>query len=407
MKRGLRQGDPLSPFLFNIVSEGLNVLLTKAKEVGLFSPVDGTITKSKPNGGFGVGNLCIRNEALLCKWVWRYENEKEALWRKAIDAKYGRIEHSLTPSIPSKALVSLVWKKITDILHSMSPSGVVAKKGLVHCVGKGDCTRFWDDHWVEGHILKTSFSRIFTLAANKSGLICDSGLWKMVNGNGRNDKVVWSFDYLGKFSLRSFGKEMENSSYSDPLLHSVLKFKVPPKARLLCWQGIVGKLPIRDVLLRIGIIAQNQSNCPLCNSCIESVDHLFIHCNPGPAGISEVLRNNCGVVLALFSISVGVLDSNVAEVMVIKEACRMVNKNLHLSASRNIVESDSINVVSWVRHPLERPWRLLSHFHEIDLLFSSNGNRSIAHIKREGNCEADKLAKEGVFRSVPLSIWNL
>nr|GEV35316.1 reverse transcriptase [Tanacetum cinerariifolium] len=212
----------------------------------------GTITKSKPNEGLDVGNLRVTNKALLCKWVWRYENKKEALWRKAIDAKYGRIKHSLSPSIPSKALVSLVWKKITDILHSMSPSGVVAKKGLVHCIGK----------------------------ANKLGPVCDSGLWKMVNGNGRNDKVVWSFDYLGKFSSRSFGKEMENSSYSDPLLHS------------------------------------NQSNCPLCNSCIESVDHLFIH------------------------------YSNVAEVMAIKEACRMVNENLHLSASRIIVESDSLNAVS-------------------------------------------------------------
>ncbi|GKE62660.1 hypothetical protein Tco_1513027, partial [Tanacetum coccineum] len=68
--------------------------------------------------------------------VWRDGNEKEALWRKLIDAKYGRIEHNLSSSIPSKALVSPVWKKITDILHSMSPSGVVAKKGLVHCVGK-------------------------------------------------------------------------------------------------------------------------------------------------------------------------------------------------------------------------------------------------------------------------------
>ncbi|PWA38082.1 hypothetical protein CTI12_AA584640 [Artemisia annua] len=106
------------------------------------------------------------------------DREWKALWRKLIDAKYGRIKFSLSPKIPSKASVSPVWKKITDILHSRSPSGVVANKGLVHCVGKGNCTRFWDDHWVEGHILKNSFPRIFALAANKSGSVCDFRLWE-------------------------------------------------------------------------------------------------------------------------------------------------------------------------------------------------------------------------------------
>ncbi|PSS08274.1 Endonuclease [Actinidia chinensis var. chinensis] len=38
-KRGIRQGDPLSPFLFNIVAEGLNVLFQRAKDAELIKGV--------------------------------------------------------------------------------------------------------------------------------------------------------------------------------------------------------------------------------------------------------------------------------------------------------------------------------------------------------------------------------
>ncbi|RVW28277.1 hypothetical protein CK203_083663 [Vitis vinifera] len=32
------------------------------------------------------------NSALLCKWNWRYANEREALWRRVINLKYGEEE---------------------------------------------------------------------------------------------------------------------------------------------------------------------------------------------------------------------------------------------------------------------------------------------------------------------------
>jgi hypothetical protein len=40
-------------------------------------------------GGLGIRNLRIFNKALLGKWLWRFGNEREALWRQVIVAKYG------------------------------------------------------------------------------------------------------------------------------------------------------------------------------------------------------------------------------------------------------------------------------------------------------------------------------
>nr|GEV54576.1 reverse transcriptase [Tanacetum cinerariifolium] len=372
IKRGLGQGDPLSPFLFNIVSEDLNVLLSKAVQVGLFTRVD-------------VGRL------------GRYGNEKEALWRKLIDVKYGRREFSLSPMSPKKSFVSPVWKKITYVVNLQSCSGVVARKGLMHHVARGDCTRFWDDNWIEGHVLKLSFTRMYVLASQKIGLVCDFGYWE--GGN-------WKWE------------EVENMKYnSNYHLSMIWKFKSPPKARILCWKILLGKLPTRDLPFKVGCIYENQDGwdfkrirlswCAPTHGALKfNVDGSAMG-KPGLAGIGGLLQNTDGVVLAIFSISVGILDSNVAEVMAIKKAFSII-KEKEESRSVNItIESDSLNAVSWVNHPDERPWRLLHHFYEIDAFLSVTSNRLVTHIKRERNNDADKLAKEGVSRSVLLVVWQM
>lgn len=46
------------------------------------------IKQRKDNDGLGVRGIKEMNSALLLKWWWRFGNEKDALWRKVVCAKY-------------------------------------------------------------------------------------------------------------------------------------------------------------------------------------------------------------------------------------------------------------------------------------------------------------------------------
>ena len=127
---------------------------------------------------------------------------------------------------------------------------------------------------------------------------------------------------------------------------------------------------------------------------------------PGLVGIGGLLRNSEGVVLAMFSILVGIMDSNVAEVVALKEACKMLNKKVELNSVKIVIESDSLNAVSWTQAPTKRQWRLFAYFQEVDIFLSSCSSFSVVHVHRECNSDADKLAKDGVHRTSPLTIWK-
>lgn len=40
MEHGIRQGDPLSPFLFVIAAEGLHIAMEEGKEAGIFEGIN-------------------------------------------------------------------------------------------------------------------------------------------------------------------------------------------------------------------------------------------------------------------------------------------------------------------------------------------------------------------------------
>ena len=47
------------------------------------------VRTEKRVGGLGVRDHSILNRALLCKWIWRFANERDSLWRNVICWKFG------------------------------------------------------------------------------------------------------------------------------------------------------------------------------------------------------------------------------------------------------------------------------------------------------------------------------
>ena len=78
---------------------------------------------------------------------------------------------------------------------------------------------------------------------------------------------------------------------------------------------------------------------------------------PGPAGVGGVLRDMNGRVRGMFSVNIGVADSNFAELYAILEALELFMSFEEGNGCGLFIESDSSNAVSWVNEANYVCWR--------------------------------------------------
>ncbi|XP_028111966.1 uncharacterized protein LOC114310213 [Camellia sinensis] len=217
-QKGLRQGDPLSSFLFNIVAEGLNILLERAKEKGLIKGASIGHKELKVSHLQFADDTIIFCEAtwdeiIMIKRILRYFEIISGLkinFHKSIVCGIG-VEEGLVKEFATKLNClsqrlpftylglplganprrSSAWQPVVEKFKKKLASwkmrtidGIQSNflwtdsktRRKIHLVswkeiilGNGKRIHFWTDRWFNNISLRNEFPRLYSLSTEKEG----------------------------------------------------------------------------------------------------------------------------------------------------------------------------------------------------------------------------------------------
>ena len=120
----------------------------------------------RKKGGLGLRSSFKLNKTLLCKWSWRFANERNALWRNVISSKFGETLRGWhTCDIRGGYGVGL-WKEIIKEWPFFLQEAAFS-------IGDDRKVSFWKDVWCGGEALCSVFPSLFNLVVHKDATMAD------------------------------------------------------------------------------------------------------------------------------------------------------------------------------------------------------------------------------------------
>ncbi|WMV11771.1 hypothetical protein MTR67_005156 [Solanum verrucosum] len=228
-----------------------------------------TALLSKDRGGLGIKNLKLQNESLLKKWLWRYTEERNALWKEVIIAKYGELNPWCT-EITTEPYGVGAWRSIRNLWSQMETN-------LYIKVGSGSKTKFWKDVWIDQSPLRDLFQICGNPDANVGDCWTKQG-WDLVfrrlfndwevervaeilgmlggvtiNANA-TDRMLWKHNKDGLFSVNSAYRRGLQVMEGRPkhLGNYFWKGDIPTKVKCFTWLVIKRVCLTQEVLQKKG-----------------------------------------------------------------------------------------------------------------------------------------------------------
>ena len=267
-----------------------------------------TVCHSKERGGLDMGRVVERNKALLMKWLWRFPKERQQLWYKVTESKFGLAPNQWTQGSQTEGLLE-AYGKLS--FHIMECFNILFLLKLVTEIVLDFRRMFgWAKLLVSvGPSLYrlSSFKNkpISNFSDNSSSMIGGSPSWNLHFSRNFDDREIsqlqillklervricnsiedrreWLVDSSGTFSCKSAFAHLTKDN-SIPVCFPakyLWKLTIPSKVEVFVWLLVLGKLSVCNVLQNR---RRYQTLSPGCyvfyKKDSDCTDHLFLRCD--------------------------------------------------------------------------------------------------------------------------------